>query len=352
MISIEGEAPHETVEVAERFRDSTSKFEVEIVRRTRRLGLRDHILTLGDLSHDHDSVLLLEDDLTIDPYAYEFAKANMSAYWDVSDIAGHALYAPRINEYAWLPFEALENGYDTYFMQVPCSWGQLWTANQWSRFREWLERDDMPDLREDVRLPPSLRKWPDSSWKKRFAHFMASKNLWFTYPYRSFSTNHGESGSHLDGKVHHFQTPMPLPDRSVRGWSLCPSEDRTVAYDAFMEPCGTAISLICDAPADDVTVDAYGIKPLEYLQKFSWVITSKAVRDPEAVFPVSMRPIEQAILQPGEPNAGSPNLYLVRSELLNDEGASLSRKWLAYWLGSFVLSRRLVSRCLKAVWRR
>ncbi len=320
--------------------------------RSRRLGLREHILNLGDLSRDHGSVLLLEDDLTIDPYAYEFAKANMSAYRDDSDIAGHALYAPRFNEFAWLPFEALENGYDTYFMQVPCSWGQLWTANQWIRFREWLGRDDLPDLREDVRLPRSLRRWPDSSWKKHFAHFMASEDLWFTYPYRSFSTNHGEGGSHLKSKVHHFQTPMPLPDRTVRGWSLCPSEDRSVAYDAFMEPCGTAISLNRDDLTDDVTVDAYGIKPPEYLQKFSWVITSKAVRHAEAVFPVSMRPIEHSILQPSEPKAGSPNLYLVRSALLNDEGASLSKEWLRYWLGSFVISRRLVSRFLKAFWGR
>jgi hypothetical protein len=76
-------------------------------------------------------VVVLEDDLVVDRYYYLYASCALQHYRCDDRVAGIALYAPEYNEYASLPFAPMANGYSTYPMQMPCSWGQCWTREQW-----------------------------------------------------------------------------------------------------------------------------------------------------------------------------------------------------------------------------
>ena len=98
----------------------------EVITREKNLGIREHLLWCGDQTEKYGSVILLEDDLIVDPQFYFYALAAMEMYGQSSKIAGIALYAPAFNEYARLPFMPMLSGYSCYFMKVVCSWGQLW----------------------------------------------------------------------------------------------------------------------------------------------------------------------------------------------------------------------------------
>lgn len=348
IISIEGGAPRDTIDTATGFARSSRIFDVKVIERKVRLGLKQHILTLGDLSTQYGSVLLLEDDLTVDPFAYEFAKACLNAYANEPSIAGHALYAPRLNEFARLPFEAMGNGYDTYMMQVPCSWGQAWSAAQWRRFRNWLDRKDRPDISLEVRLPESVRQWSDRSWKKHFAHYMVSEKLWFSYPYQSLATNHADQGgTHLPKQVNFFQVPLPCPDRPAPNWSLCPSSDDLVRYDAHMEACGSFVFNALARNENEVAIDIYGSKSLELLRQRPLVLTSKPALSAVQTFAISVRPAERALMYPSPAVKGSPMLRLIERGNLSGSRLSTTRDWLEYWMVPFVPSRRLLFAYLK-----
>ena len=46
----------------------------EIVRHPENLGLKKHILLCGDISEQHDGVIILEDDLFVSPAFYDYAQ--------------------------------------------------------------------------------------------------------------------------------------------------------------------------------------------------------------------------------------------------------------------------------------
>ena len=140
-----------------------------VVEQPTRLGVRHHILACGDLTETYGSVIVLEDDLTVSPGFYAFAKQAAEFYTPDPRIGGVSLYAFIFNEYGFFPFVPMDDGNDVYFVQSTSSWGQLWTREQWAKFRGWLRDSEGPkNLASDVRLPQRMREWPESSWKKLY----------------------------------------------------------------------------------------------------------------------------------------------------------------------------------------
>jgi glycosyltransferase involved in cell wall biosynthesis len=172
----------------------------EIIKHKVNLGLRNHILQCGRLSNQYDGIILLEDDLYVASNFYNYTIKMQQFYKDTSEIAGVALYSHSYNETACLPFTAIEDGFDVFFMQIACSWGQCWLSSQWNDFDEWYQINKNIDLKVGESLPPDVRLWPDSSWKKYKIKYLIEKNKFYVYPRSSYSTNFGVSSVRLTFK--------------------------------------------------------------------------------------------------------------------------------------------------------
>ncbi|MGK0391012.1 MAG: hypothetical protein ACI94Y_003773 [Maribacter sp.] len=199
-----------------------------IITHQKNMGLKKHVLSCGDLTEKYGAVIILEDDLLVSKDFYQYAQKAISYYQAESKVAGISLYSPRITESSLSPFDALNNGMDTYFMSLPASWGQAWTAGQWMEFKRWLENWD----NEFKHIPTYIRYWSAHSWKKIFVEYLLEKNKYFVYPRDSYTTNPGEIGTNYSSKVEFFKTPLSLMKDNI---SFADVENKAMIYDASFE---------------------------------------------------------------------------------------------------------------------
>ena len=256
----------------------------KVIRQPQHLGLKAHILQCGDLTGEYGSIILLEDDLLVSPYFYEYAKAALSHYSAVQEIGGISLYAYEISENGFGPFHPLADSSDVYFLQFPSSWGQAWTADQWRAFREWLKTHG--EISADEKMPGFLREWPATSWKKHFARFLLAKQLFVVYPRISLSTNFSDPGTHAD-TASLFQVPLQLTAKTYTFPALSTSVNR---YDVFFELLPEALNLLTDRFAGkSYSVDMAGRKDPEFWEG-DYLLTSRRGKDVEIRFGKKMFP--------------------------------------------------------------
>lgn len=225
------------------------------------LGLKAHILQCGDLTKTLGPVILLEDDLLVAPHFYRFAQSALEQYEANAEIGGISLYAYEVTESAFAPFHPLDDDSDVYFLQFPSSWGQAWTPDQWTAFREWFAKN--PSIGPDELIPDFLREWPSTSWKKHFARYLLAQDRYFVYPKISLSTNFSDPGTHADSAAL-FQVPLDLSARNYRFSELKDSLNR---YDIFFELKPDALNQLTPQFAQfDYSVDLYGNKDPDFWQ--------------------------------------------------------------------------------------
>jgi len=297
IISIDGKGPDEVVDAAHAF--NWPHGEKEVVHHQENLGLRRHILSCGALARQYDGIILLEDDLYVSPAFYRYGVQAAEFYKNCPDIAGIALYAPSFNENAYLPFYPLHDGYDVYFMQLACSWGQLWLNSQWEEFEDWYRDNAALDLSKDASVPYSVRQWPDSSWKKFFIKFMIDRKKFFVYPRYSFTTNFGDKGRHHKG-TNLFQAPLIQGEK--KGLSFVDFDQSLVKYDAYGEMLPESLRRLCPQLAEfDFTVDLYGVKE-EHCYTGKFILTSKKCDNFLISYRKCLLPPESNIIEeiPGE----------------------------------------------------
>lgn len=277
-----------------------------VIKHEKNLGLRQHILFCGDLAIRYGSVIILEDDLLVAPGYYHYAKAALEFYKDNSNIAGISLYQHEHNESTELPFETIEEGYDTYFMQVPSSWGQLWTAEQWSKFKNWY--DQRPTITESDYLPDNVIAWPESSWKKYFWKYLVETNTYFVFPHNSYTTNSGAVGEHHDQAMALHQSPLSLKQR---GYSFPKLGECVNTYDQFFEIQFNELPWLETVNFQDVEIDIYGAKPICKI-KNKYLLTSKVSTNPIATYNIDYFPVNLNVIQ-GLKEGSNENghLYLV-----------------------------------------
>lgn len=239
--------------------------EKRVIRHERRLGLREHILSCGDLTREYGAIVLFEDDIVPSPHFCAYVDAALARYENDDRIAGIGLYSYRINEFNNLDFEPLDDGRDGYFLQVAASWGQAWNARQWSAFRRWYACHRGEAFRVSDGIPRQLESWRDNSWKRHYIRYLVATGRYFAYPRASLSTNMATPGTNTRRPVSIYQVPLDLQPRD---WDL-PSLDASLArYDVFYEPeaaCLTAYNPALGQP--DFDVDLMGIKPREVLRR-------------------------------------------------------------------------------------
>jgi hypothetical protein len=261
-----------------------------VVQHPQNLGLKKHILSCGELTKQHDAVIVLEDDLLVSAFFYDYAQQAYTFYKSDEQVAGIALYHNTFNEVASCPFEPLHDGFDNYFMQVPCSWGQLWTNKQWAGFVNYLS--EFKDEQFTEVLPSSVQQWPsNSSWKKFFYSYMLQSGKYFVYPRVGLSTNFGDAGQHLVQSQTVFQTPLLLGEKVFHFSTVA---DSLSLYDGFFELAGQVYNKLADANLS-VSFDLNGTKPLSTI-KTTHLISSKLCKNPQKQFAVACYPYENNIL--------------------------------------------------------
>ncbi|WP_093395351.1 glycosyltransferase family protein [Halopseudomonas xinjiangensis] len=263
--------------------------EKRIVAGDERKGLRKHVLSCGDLTEEYGDVIVLEDDLYVSPYFYEYATRALAYYADAEDVAGVSLYSLNFCQTANLPFIPVDNGNsDVYFLQLAASWGQAWSAKHWRGFRQWLAANgtDISNIRN---IPPDVRAWPESSWLKLYNAYIIDQNKFFVYPYCALSTNFGDPGQHFTMASSRFQVAVQQQSKEHRFTSL---EDSLAVYDAYCELLPRSIKRRNPKLANhEFVVNLYGHKqPPAGLQ-----LTRTSQRG-VLNFEFSMKPMELSVL--------------------------------------------------------
>ena len=289
VISIDYSGLHDVYNLAEDF--NWEHGEKIIIKHEKNLGLRHHVLYCGDLSLQYDSVIILEDDLLVSPNFYLYAKAALKFYKNNSNIAGISLYHNEHNEATELPFEAIDEGYDTYFVKAPSSWGQLWTSKQWESFKIWYDKGQQV-LDVDF-LPDNVIAWPETSWKKYFCKYLIETQSYFVFPKTAFTTNSGAIGEHHSEITGLHQASLSIQKDNFKFPRI---EDTINVYDQFFEICQDSINSIENFDLKDIEVDVFGTKPIHKV-KSKYVLSSKVCKVPIKAYAVTYYPINLNVLQ-------------------------------------------------------
>lgn len=308
LISIDYSGSTECKTIADTFEWKHGK--KTVIQHPQNLGLKKHILSCGEHTQQHEAVILLEDDLFVSAFFYAYAQQAYAFYQQQEQVAGIALYHNTFNEVAYCPFEPLHDGYDNYFMQVPCSWGQLWTKQQWDNFIRYLQ--EVKEEQFTALLPGNVQQWSNnSSWKKFFYSYLLETNQYFVYPRVGLSTNFGDAGQHLEQSQTVFQTSLLLSRKIFR---FSTPDQSLSLYDGFFELRGEVYNKFADSD-QSVSFDLNGTKPLSSIQT-KYLVSSKQCKQAEKQFAVACYPYENNVLLNIERN-GKDDAYFSLAETKN-----------------------------------
>ena len=271
--------------------------EKQVLYQQENLGLKRHILKCGGLTQSHDGIILLEDDLYVSPDFYRYALECLEFVKGKDRIAGVALYNHRLSQLTDRIFEPLDDGYDNWYFQYACSWGQMWTREQWALFANWLEQNGDYDFENAPKLPAHIRDWGKHSWLKYHIAFTVETDRFFLYPRTARTTCFSDAGVNFSVKTGMYQVPLLQGGREGKLRFSELSESRAV-YDAWMENLWLRTAL----GREDLCVDLYGSK--EDFEGKGYVLTASKLRGAELLesYGREMRPQEWNVLAkvPGE----------------------------------------------------
>lgn len=258
----------------------------KIIEHDKHLGLKDHVFSCGKLIQDIGPSILLEDDLVVAPYFYFYAIEANSFYQTDKNIAGMSLYGYSITENSAYPFYPNDDGFDNYFMQIPSSWGQLFTAEHWNQFFEWLENTEMPNSI----YPEYIKDWGKKSWKKFYMKYLIDTNRYFVFPRKSHTTNFEDRGTHAKANGQ-FQVELQDYNKVYNFSFLTQSKSK---YDAWFELEQEIIKeKVPMLSSYDFTVDLYGSK-LKSTKK-EYTLSTKEGSNPLFSFGGNMSPLIQNV---------------------------------------------------------
>ncbi len=295
--------------------------EKKVIKHKENLGLRKHVLSCGDISKQYDAIILLEDDLFVSKVLIKYALESIKFYRNDENIAGISLYTYRLNEFAGLrPFIPLQDESDTYFIQVPSSWGVIWTKEQWEGFRKWYNQEEYDGINFTGLVPNTVLNWPESSWKKYFHMYLAHKNKFVVYPRIALSTNMGDEGTHNIVSSSAHQSVLLYNFR--KGFVFKELSDKTsIKYDTFFESLNLEdINLI----NKETKIDYYGEKK-KYLEQ--GLVLSTTILEYKIIksWNLSLVPYELNVIN----NINGEGIYLYDLEyscIKNNNGKNLSKR--------------------------
>ena len=266
--------------------------EKEIISSKEHLGLKRHILRCGDLTARYEAVIILEDDMFVSPYFYDFAVEALNFYASDDRISGISLYSHCYNETAKLPFYPVKDGSDVFFMQNPSSWGQVWTKKQWNDFKNWM--DSGARVTPSDRLPENVIKWAESSWKKSCFKYLYDTGKYFVYPRSSFCTNFSETGTHIGEPLNTYQAILQI-GKPV-DYRFNKLEESRAVYDAYCELLPEILNVFAEELKDfNYEVDLYGTKEIKKIER-TYILTIHKSKSPVLGYACQLKPKEMNVI--------------------------------------------------------
>ena len=263
--------------------------EKRVIYHPKHMGLRNHVLSCGDMVYEFGSILVLEEDIYVSPVFYEYACRVAEFYNHDKRIAGVSLFALPYVEGHKLPFTPVMDGNDVFFIQTAGSIGQIWNIDQWSAFRKWY--DTKPELEEIHGMSQIIKNWPTHSWKKYFVGYMIVHNKYFVFPKKSYVTNFTDSGTNMIVKSFSLQVPLQLKKSDTQFVNI---EESNAVYDAYTEILPDRINRLTDILQKyDYDVDLYGKK--DYFTK-PMILTTRTCKNRILGFDRNMKPHEMNII--------------------------------------------------------
>ena len=270
--------------------------EKRVAKHQQNMGLRAHMLSLGQYFDEFDALIVLEDDVTVATSYYIYAQQCVEKYYGDSRIAGISLYSFAANYQTYLPFMPAKSQYDAYLMNCAQSWGEVWMKPQWEEFMRWYEGHSEPFSLGH--LPQCLNQWPKSSWLKYHTRYCIEEDKFFVFPYFSLSTNNADPGvNHQGDSDTFFQAPLQATLQTV--YHLPDIDKVKICYDGFLQPRFLGAHLGIDDR--ELCVDLFSEKP-ECLFRH-YVLSNRPL--PYKVvksFALQLRPVEMNIIQQREGN--------------------------------------------------
>lgn len=280
------------------------------------LGLVAHVHFTASLSQQYGSIIRLEDDYYVSPAYYSYASQALDAYADDPRIAGISLYQLWFNGYSHLPFSPLLDAGDAYFLQIPWSQGQAYTAEQWARYVDWRESAGS-DIPADGLIHEVYSTFPRTDWFPLATRYLAETSRFYVFPRESLSVNFGDAGTHFDRRTDYFQTPLQMFRRDFR---FQPFDGAHAVYDSFLEILPDRLNRLAPRLAGyDYAVDLYGAKSPARLRQ-PCVLTTRPCRSPILSYGSALRPLEANIAA----GFDGPDIALCRT-------ADLHTDWLSSW---------------------
>ena len=264
--------------------------EKRVIYRPENLGLKRHILTCGDLTQDHDGIILLEDDLVVSPDFYRYAQECYTFVQGQDRIAGVALYNHRLSQLTEKVFEPLEDGFDNWYFRYACSWGQMWTKEQWALFKAWFMAHSDYDFAASAKIPEHIKDWGKHSWLKYHIAFCIETDRFFLYPRVARTTCFSDAGVNFSESENTFQVPLMAAGRTG-ALRLSHLEESKAVYDQWMENLFLSRFL-----GKDACIDLYGAKT-DFEGK-NYLLTTSGVEGGKVIcsFGREMRPQEWNVL--------------------------------------------------------
>ncbi len=232
-----------------------------------RQGLKKHILACGDFVENYDAIAVLEDDLIVSKGLFSYFDSSVNFYAENESVAGISLYKHQWNYNCELPFEPVNNGYSTFFMQYAMSWGQIWMKQQWFDFKEWLQNND-EQFDPKGFIPQNVCNWK-KSWLKYHIKYCIEKDKYFVYPHASLTTCCESVGEH--SIISTTISQVPLLQGVIKDYDY-PEINQGIKYDAFFER--VIENSIENIKTEELIIDIYGKKNLGYFKK-RYAITSQ-----------------------------------------------------------------------------
>jgi hypothetical protein len=247
----------------------------EIIEQPERLGLVKHVMACGRLSGQVGDIIFLEDDLLVSPSFYAYATQALDFYRDDERIAGHCLYSLWFNGYTQQLFVPIQDGGDSFYVQVPYTQGQAFTAKQWAAMDAWIAAEPAHKPAAAL-LHDSFSRFDSEDWFPSFARYAVGAGRFTVYPRVSLTTGTGDPGVHFTHQSNFFEVPL---QRGKTRFAFKSFDDADAIYDSFFEILPSRLNRLTEILNPyDYSVDLYATKSARQLDTDYTLTTRSASR--------------------------------------------------------------------------
>ena len=304
-----------------------------------RLGLKSHIFQCGDLTRHFKAIVLLEDDLFVSPFFYEYVEKAIEAYGEEDAIAEISLYKNESNGYAGLPFLNIQDGNDVFLMQDVSTWGQCWTQQMWDKFVDWRDSHTEEDI-QNMDMPERIKKW-ERAWSKYYNAYVVDTGRHVLYPNVSLTTNFSDAGEHGGTQNNLVQVNFLQGEKEYKMDTI----QSLTKYDIYNN--NEYIYKWIGIAFDDLAIDLYGIH--NNLSKKYLLSTRKLHFPIIRSYALYMKPMELNIKY----NVEGEGIYLYETtnNKTNISSSDYSEHFITYYLGG-ISDKVILIHCLKMIKKR